>query len=93
MIKRMLVKLLHEIANKIDNGTCELSEDEAMQLFDEISVEPMSKEQACEFLNISRSKFDSLVRSGKIPPGIKRTGFKELVWYKKSLKTTCKEHS
>ena len=46
----------------------------------------LSKEQACIYLNMSRSRFDDLVRQGKLPKGKKRAGFKELFWYKDELK-------
>jgi predicted DNA-binding transcriptional regulator AlpA len=45
----------------------------------------MSKEQACNYLNLSRSRFDDLVRERKIPRGKKRVGFKELYWYQDEL--------
>ena len=32
-------------------------------------------------LNMSRSKFDTLVKEGKLPKGRKEGGFKELKWY------------
>jgi len=45
----------------------------------------LSKDEACSYLNLSRSRFDDLVREGKIPKGKKRQGFKELIWYKDEL--------
>jgi excisionase family DNA binding protein len=32
----------------------------------------LSKAQACEYLNISRSTFDKMIKEGKIPKGKKR---------------------
>lgn len=85
-LKKLLTKLLRDTANKIDAGTCELSEEEATQMLEVLSHIALSKEQACIYLNISRSRFDDLVRQGKLPKGKKRTGFKELFWYKDELK-------
>ena len=85
-LKRLLTKLLRDTANKIDAGTCELSEEEATQMLEVLSHIALSKEQACIYLNMSRSRFDDLVRQGKLPKGKKRTGFKELFWYKDELK-------
>lgn len=45
----------------------------------------LSKAQACEYLNISRSTFDKMIKEGKIPKGKKRQGFKELSWTKEQL--------
>ena len=76
---------MRETADKIDAGTCELSDSEAMDIMGVLSHQAMSKEDACIYLNLSRSRFDDLVREGKIPKGRKRRGFKELVFYKDEL--------
>lgn len=85
VIKRTVSKLLRQIADKIDGGTCELDEEQAMNIMATIGHGPLSKDAACSYLNISRSKFDSLVADGKLPKGKKRRGFKELVFYKDEL--------
>lgn len=85
VIKRTVSKLLRQIADKIDSGTCELDEEQAMNIMATIGHEPLSKDAACSYLNISRSKFDSLVADGKLPKGKKRRGFKELCWFKDEL--------
>ena len=82
---KLVAKLLREIANKLDSGNSELSESEAMDMMALLTHHVMSKETACNYLNMSRSKFDDLVRLNKLPKGRKRVGFKELVWYKDEL--------
>ena len=84
-LKNIVIKYLREVADKIDAGTSEVSEVEAMDILKVVAHEALSKEQACNYLNLSRSRFDDLVRSKKIPRGRKRTGFKELAWYKDEL--------
>lgn len=84
--KRMIAKYLREIADRIDAGTCELSEDEAMGIVGAVAHRVLSKDQACELLNLRRSRFDDLVREGRIPKGRKRKGFKEKVWYEDELR-------
>lgn len=84
-LKNIVSKLLREAADKIEAGNCELSESEAMDIMGVLSHQVMSKENACRHLNMSRSKFDELVRCGKLPKGRKRVGFKEKVWYKDEL--------
>ena len=84
-------KLLLGIVDEIDAGNSNIDEEEAMQIIKLLKESvrkdiPMSKYQAYTYLNISRAKFDNLVREGKLPKGKKRQGFKELVWYKKDLK-------
>lgn len=85
IIAKWISKTLREIADKIDSDTCELTEEQAMHIMSSIGHEAISKDSACSYLNISRSKFDSLVADGKLPKGKKRRGFKELVWFKDEL--------
>lgn len=84
-LKNLIVKFLNETAKNIETGNCELSESEAMDIMRVLSHQVMSKEDACIYLNISRSKFDVLVGEGKLPKGKKRRGFKELVYYKDEI--------
>ena len=86
-IKRLLLKIVDDI----DAGNSYVDEDEAMKIVGtpkEIvrKDKPMSKYQAYTFLNMSRAKFDNLVRAGKIPRGKKVVGFKELQWFEKDLR-------
>lgn len=87
--KKLVAKYLREVADKIDSDSCELGETEAMDILKVIAHRPMSKEQACNYLNLSRSRFDDLVRDGIIPRGRKRVGLKELSWWEDELEL-CK---
>lgn len=84
-LKRAVTKLLRETADKIDSGNCELNEEQAMDIMSVLGHEVLSKDEDCSYLNLSRSRFDDLVREGKIPKGRKRRGFKELYFYKDEL--------
>lgn len=84
-LKKTVVRLLRDTANKIDSGNCEISEEEAMVIVNNTTHIAISKETACRHLNMSRSKFDDLIRQGKIPEGRKRVGFKEKIWFKDEL--------
>ena len=83
--KKLVVNYLKDVIDRIESGTCELSESEAMDILKVIAHEAVSKEKACTYLNMSRSRFDALVKEGKLPKGRKETGFKELVYYKDEL--------
>ena len=78
-LRKYAVKILREAADKIDAGTCELDEDQVMDIASAIGHQVLSKDEACSHLNLSRSRFDDLVREGKVPKGKKRRGFKELI--------------
>ena len=88
--KKLVVKYLREVAERIDSGTSEITESQAIDVLRVIAHEAMSKEQACVYLNLSRSRFDDLVRERKLPKGRKRVGFKELVFYKDELDAAVK---
>lgn len=83
-------KLLLGIVADIDAGNSNIDEEEAIQIAKVLKSmrkdNPMSKYQAYTYLNMSRAKFDGLVREGKLPKGRKVPGWKELIWYKKDLK-------
>lgn len=89
-LRKLIVKMLRNIADKIDAGNSELSDEQAVDLMSVISHRMMSKDEACEFMNMSRSSFDILVRQGKIPRGRKKRGFKELFWYEDELRKALK---
>lgn len=84
-IRKRFSKLLREIAERIDTNTCDLTEAESLYIMEILTRHSMSKESACIYLNISRSRFDDLVREGKLPRGVKQRGFKELIWYQSDL--------
>lgn len=61
----------------IDAGNCYLSEAEEVEIINLINKlsnkdHKMSKYEAYSYLNISRAKFDNLVKEGKIPQGKKQ---------------------
>ena len=89
--KKLVVKYLRDAADRINSGECEISENEAMDIMRVIAHEPLSKEKACSYMNMSRSKFDDLVRENKILKGQKRAGFKELVFYRDELDLAVKK--
>lgn len=85
-LTKLIVKLMRECADKIESGNCELSDEEQSDILSVIAHRTLSKEEACIFLNLRRSRFDDLVRLGKIPRGRKLRGRKELIWYEDELR-------
>ena len=87
VIKRLLLKIIDDI----DAGNSEMSEKELYEVTDLLKRynfrdKYISKYQAYTYLNISRAKFDNLVRDGVLPRGKKIEGFKELQWSLKDIK-------
>ena len=84
-VKDIVAKLLHEYADNIKNGTSNITLEEAGNILAAVAHIAMSKEEVCEYLNISRSRFDDLVREGRIPRGKKVKHKNNLVWYKDEI--------
>ena len=79
------------VVNDIKCDNSNASDEDVMNIIKVIKEytrkdEPLSKYQAYTYLNISRAKFDNLVREGRLPKGQKVAGFKELRWYRRDLK-------
>ena len=92
IIKNQLLKIISDI----DAGNCVLSLDEEIEVINFINKLSnkecrMSKYEAYSYLNISRAKFDNLVKEGKLPKGKKQQGFKELSWAKRELDEYIKQ--
>ena len=87
--------LLKKILNDIDTGNSNINEEEEHKIVDllkEYTANRLSKYQAYNYLNMSRSKFDKLVKDGDLPKGIKQQGFKELSWNKAALDKFVANH-
>lgn len=86
----LVKRLLQGVIDDMDSGNSNLSENDCISIMKCIKEYAnkdidFSKYQAYTYLNMSRAKFDNLVRDGKLPKGKKIAGFKELRWDKKEL--------
>ena len=84
-LRRLVAKTLRELADKMDAGTTDITESEALEIFSAVVHEAMSTDQAYNYLNLSRSKFYELIAEGIIPKGKKVKGRSGLTWYKGDL--------
>ena len=74
-------RYLREIADKLDANTSEIDEDQLLSAAQLIAHRKMTKEEAAIHLHIWPSRFDTLVREGKLPKGRKKLGQKNKIWY------------
>ena len=91
----LIKKLLLELIDKIDAGSCNLRDEDYDNIIAQLkhvslADEKYSKYQACKYLHISRATFDNHVRKGNISRGRKEQGFTELFWYKSDLDKLAK---
>lgn len=97
IFNKILASILREKAELLESGNSNLSKDELIEVLDSLDQvankeRRLSKEQACNYLNISRSTFDNYVKIGKLPKGKKQVGFKELSWSKWELDLFIQEN-
>lgn len=85
ILENVLIKYLKDTLGQLEEGTCELTDEQLKDAIHLFAHRPLSKEQACNFMHLSRSAFDTRMSKGQIPQGRKRTGFKELCWYQDEL--------
>lgn len=84
-MKGILLRELRAAIERIEKDECAMSESEAMRMISVLTHVAMSKEDVLVYLGWSRSKFDDYCVRGLMPKGKKRTGWKELVWYKDEI--------
>lgn len=82
---------LLQIVEDIDAGNSYMSQEDTIEIANFLKEfnsrdKYISKYQAFTYLNMSRAKFDGLVRAGILPKGKKIAGFKELQWSLKEIK-------
>lgn len=85
-LTKLIIKELRIIADKMENGNCHLTEEEAVDMLDSITHIGISRDEAMKELNMSKSTFYLQTANGIIPKGRKRKGFTELVWFKDEIR-------
>jgi hypothetical protein len=87
---KLLSDEFKRIANNIDSGNSNLTEEECIELIEDFarssdSTTKFSIYQAAKFLGKSKSSLDKYIKDGKLPEGRKEQGFKEKFYLKKDL--------
>lgn len=87
---QMLDDMLMEIHDRIRSGRCLTNKQQTQRMIGFLHLvankdDGISKYQACQYVGVSRAKFDRLVAEGRLPKGQKRAGFTELFWFPKDL--------
>lgn len=85
VLLKAIRKVLVELIERIDSGQCATTDEQEKMFLDLCTViadkeRRVSKYNACRHLGMSRAKFDRMIKEGKLPPGKKTEGWKELSW-------------
>ena len=80
---KIIAQLLRTIADSIDAGNSNMSEDELLDICEILSVvsnpeEKISKYKAADMLGVNNKTIDYYVKKGYIPKGRQEIGFKEI---------------
>ena len=85
---KIIRDLLQQIIDDIDSGNSNISQHQQLEVIDfihKINTKELSKQEAADYIGVSRATFDNYINKGLIPRGSKRQGFKELSWNKFDL--------
>lgn len=85
---KIIRNLLQQIIDDIDSGNSNISQHQQLEVIDfirKINTKELSKQEAADYIGVSRATFDNYINKGLIPRGSKRQGFKELSWNKFDL--------
>lgn len=84
-LENTIVQELEGFITKIKQGKCEMTEQDALDVISCIAHISVSKDEACDYLNVHKSRFGELMQEGTVPKGRKVKGWKELKWYRDEL--------
>lgn len=88
---RLLSKELRDIADRLDAGNTNVTEEDALEIFSMICNVSVSKSVAAKHLNMPVATFDKKVKKGEIPPSHKHKGITERLWYLKDIFLSIKD--
>lgn len=79
----ILVSLLRSVANNLNAGNSNITEDEMIEICEMVSTasnpkEKISKYQTADMLGVNHKIVDYYVKNGYIPKGRQEIGFKEI---------------
>ena len=80
-----LMSVANEEKTLYNSNITEADVDEIMESLAKFNQDRLSKEGVCKMMGISRTTFNRKLKEGKIPPGHKERGWKELSWNKKEI--------
>ena len=84
-VEKIVAKILRQYADSIDAGNSHINAEQATNILSCVCHIEMTKPEVCEYLNIGRSRFDDLVREGKLPRGKSSAHRNALIWYKDEI--------
>ena len=76
----LIARMLRQVADKIDNGSCGLDDEEMLAIGQMMVHRKLNIEQVCQHFGISRATLNRWQQCGKLPPFRKDSGGKDFLW-------------
>lgn len=88
---KQIANIFREFANKIENGTCEVDEENLVEIANIMIHIKLTAEQAASHLGVSRATLHRMVADGRIPyPRKDRGGNK--YWYRDEIDSSIEKY-
>ena len=78
--RNAIAAIFRQIADKIENGTCEVDDRELTEIANMLIHRKLNAEQLAKHLNVSRSTLTRMVTDGRIPHPRKTLGGDKYWW-------------
>lgn len=78
--KTAIANIFRQIANKIEEGTCEVDDRELTEIANMLIHRKLNAEQLARHINVSRSTISRMVADGRIPHPRKTLGGDKYWW-------------
>lgn len=80
MTKTYIASIFRQVADKIENGTCEVDDEELFALANKLTHRKLNSEQMCHFLNVSPATLTRMIADGRVPKPKKTLGGSKYWW-------------
>lgn len=75
-----IANIFRQIANKIEEGTCEVDDRELTEIANMLIHRKLNTEQLARYINVSRSTITRMIVDGRIPKPRKTLGGEKYWW-------------
>ena len=90
--KIAIANIFRKIANKIEDGTCEVDDEELTEIANSFIHRKLNAEQLSHHLGVSRSTITRMVTDGRIPHPYKTRGG-DKYWWQDEVENSIAEYN
>lgn len=90
--KKAIATIFRQIADKIENDTYEVDDEELFELADKLIHRKLNSEQMCHHLNVSSATLTRMIADGRVPKPKKTLGGSKY-WWQDEVDNYRREHT